>query len=255
MATRHLHRRSSSDVPGRIGVVILAAGRGERFGHGPKSALELAGKSLLEHVVASMGASRRVAEMVVTAPETFFEETAELLRAAQPSVPTRVIEGGSTRQASAHAGVAAVSADVEWVAVTDVARPLVPDATLDSLMAAVLDASSASDWQPCGAVPVVPIIDSVHLIAADRCALIAPFERDRLCAAQTPQFFHRECLVEAHEAAARDGAECTDDVGAVARLGGRVLAVPGDSANIKITYARDLEVAAALHAQALGASS
>ena len=252
-ADGHVHRRYPTDVPGRIGVVILAAGRGERFGCGPKSALELAGRSLLAHVVAAMSASEHLAEIVVTAPEQFVAETSALLRAARPRVPARVVVGGSTRQGSSRAGIAALSGGVDWIAITDVARPLVPFSTLDSLLSTMLedssDGSPSPEPQPCGATPAVSIVDSVHLVGRDGRGLAAPVERDRLRAAQTPQFFRRECIVDAYEAAFRDGVECTDDVGVMARAGGRVLAVPGDSANIKITFERDLHLAEALEAR------
>jgi 2-C-methyl-D-erythritol 4-phosphate cytidylyltransferase len=250
---RHRHHRYPTDEPGRIGVVILAAGRGERFGCGPKSALELAGESLLAHVVAAMAASEQVAEIVVTAPEQFVAETIDLLNAAHPRVPARVIVGGSTRQSSSRAGVAALSEDIDWVAITDVARPLVPHSTVDSLLSAVLEGPPSDSLrpvpQPCGAVPVVSIVDSVHLRSLEGHGLVAPVDRDQLRAAQTPQFFRRECIADAHEAAFHDGVECTDDVGVMTRAGGRVVTVPGDSANIKITFERDLDLAEALVAR------
>jgi len=249
MPNGHLHYPYPTDAPGRIGVVILAAGRGERFGCGPKSAIELAGKSLLAHVVASMSASEHVAEIVVTAPEQFVAETTELLQAARPRVPARVIVGGPTRQGSSRAGIAALSEGVDWVAITDVARPLVPHSTLDSLLSTMLDDSPSTETQPCGAAPAVSIVDSVHLMGPDGRGLAVPVERDRLRAAQTPQFFRRECIAYAHEAAFHHSVECTDDVGVMARVGGRVLAVPGDCANIKITFTRDLHLAEALQAR------
>ncbi len=249
----HQHRPYAIDGPCRTGVVILAAGHGERFGRGPKSAIELAGRPLIDHVVAAMTANRSIAEIVVTAPTEFIVETERMLRAAGSPVPAHVVSGGVTRQASVRAGLAALPPEVNWVAITDVARPLVPRGTVDRLIAALCDADASaraqSSAQPCGAVPVVSVVDSLHLIADDRPLLGGPVDRERLRAAQTPQFFHRSCIVDAHEAAAQDGATCTDDVGAMTRIGVAVVPVPGVATNIKITFAEDLGLAEALYAR------
>ncbi len=70
--------------------------------------------------------------------------------------------------------------------------------------------------------------------------------RDGLALAQTPQAFRREALEEAHRAAVVEGFEGTDDSLVVERSGYRVVSVPGDPLNLKITTAADLRVAAAL---------
>lgn len=249
--TTHQHRPYSVERQWRVGVVILAAGRGERFGRGPKAALELAGKPLIDHVVASMGTSGRVAEMVVTAPEDFLAETTAMLRTAQSPVPAHVVAGGPTRQASVRIGLSSLSPAVDWVAITDVARPLVPRESVDVLISSICESAARVGRQPCGAVPVLPIVDSLHLVDGEGPALAGPFDRDRVRAAQTPQFFRRDCITDAYEAAGRDGVECTDDVGAMSRIGGLVVPAPGASGNIKVTFADDLRLAEALYARSM----
>ena len=59
---------------------------------------------------------------------------------------------------------------------------------------------------------------------------------------QTPQAFRAVALRDAH---ARGG-DATDDAALVEAMGGRVVVVPGDPRNLKITEAADLAVAAAL---------
>lgn len=251
MTGRHQHMPYQLDGSWRTSAVILAAGRGERLGLGPKSAIALAGRPLLHHVVTAMAANDTVAEIVVTAPEDQLEQTAAMLRAARPPLPARVVAGGVTRQASVRAALAAVSAESGWVAITDVARPLVPRGTVDGLAAALRLAAreGRTPVQPCGAAPVVSVVDSVHLLAPDGRMLAGAVDRDRLRAAQTPQFFRRTCAVDAHEAAVRDGSLCTDDVGAMTRIGGVVVPAAGAPANIKITFEGDLGLAEALYAR------
>ena len=60
---------------------------------------------------------------------------------------------------------------------------------------------------------------------------------------QTPQIFSRDLLVKAYEAVAEKNLSVTDEVSAVEQLGARVLLVPNDEFNPKITYSRDLLLA------------
>ena len=181
MTQTHRHERYRLDGPWRTGVVILAAGRGERFGRGPKALLELAGRPLVEHVAAAMAANERVACLVVATGDALVERIEALLRRAALPVPVRVVPGGSTRQQSARAGLAALPQDAQWVAFTDVARPLVPPGVVDVLADRVREhaRSAGADRQPCGAAPVVPVVDSVHLVA-DGGVLARPFDREQL---------------------------------------------------------------------------
>jgi len=73
----------------------------------------------------------------------------------------------------------------------------------------------------------------------------ATLPRAGLWLTQTPQAFRRELLREAHEKAARDGYEGTDDAMLVERLGGRVAMVEGLPQNLKITTPEDLRTARA----------
>jgi 2-C-methyl-D-erythritol 4-phosphate cytidylyltransferase len=62
-------------------------------------------------------------------------------------------------------------------------------------------------------------------------------------AVQTPQGFVTSRLREAH--AALEGS-FTDDAGMVEQNGGRVIVVPGDPRNLKVTFPEDLAVVRAL---------
>jgi 2-C-methyl-D-erythritol 4-phosphate cytidylyltransferase len=74
--------------------------------------------------------------------------------------------------------------------------------------------------------------------------IIETLDRSMLVTVQTPQGFRREILVEAHQIDPDD--DVTDDAGLVERLGGTVVTVPGESANLKVTYPEDLERARAI---------
>ncbi|MEU8497096.1 IspD/TarI family cytidylyltransferase [Streptomyces lavendulae] len=251
----HQHLRDSAR-PRHVGAVILAAGHGERIGAGPKALLEVGGKPLLLHVLESMGSNSAVESVVVTAPHSLVSVFQDLVDSAEQRVPVRVTRGGPTRQHSARLGVEALPPEADWVAVTDVARPFTPRGTVDALLDELWIplGSGRSGRPPCGIIPSLPLVDSLHLLDEDP-FLGAPFDRSLLRAAQTPQIFDRSCATDAYAASAREGLEFTDDAGMIRHFGGSVAAGRGDAANFKITYERDLALAEAFHAHLSTASA
>jgi 2-C-methyl-D-erythritol 4-phosphate cytidylyltransferase/2-C-methyl-D-erythritol 2,4-cyclodiphosphate synthase len=89
------------------------------------------------------------------------------------------------------------------------------------------------------AVPVVAVPDTVREDDGSGFAA-ATVERSRLRLAQTPQGARTDWLVEALEAAERDGVEVTDEGAALERSGRKVRLVAGEVGNVKITTADDL---------------
>jgi 2-C-methyl-D-erythritol 4-phosphate cytidylyltransferase len=231
-------------------VVVLAAGDGVRLGLGPKGLIEILGETLLTRALRSMAGNDCVIEIVVTAPTEAVPTYRELVGSVGHALPVRVVPGGPTRQSSACAGLGAMSSGPQWIAVTDVARPFSRPQVVDELHRRLCSyaAGVTPQRQPCGVVPVVPLVDSLHLVGVDP-TLSGPVDRSTMVAAQTPQLFRRDCLAGAFEAARRAGVTATDEAGMVTRLGGRVLTIPGDHGNLKVTFAGDLALAAAIAAQ------
>ena len=60
---------------------------------------------------------------------------------------------------------------------------------------------------------------------------------------QTPQIFRRELLEKAYRVVFDAAIEITDEISAVERVGGKVVLVPNDEPNFKITYPSDLPLA------------
>jgi 2-C-methyl-D-erythritol 4-phosphate cytidylyltransferase len=137
------------------------------------------------------------------------------------------VAGGATRTDSVRAGLAAVPEGAEIVVVHDAARPLAPV----TLFAAVIDAVRAG---ADGAVPALPVPDTVKRVAEGR--VVTTLDREGLVAVQTPQAFRADVL----RAALAGGAQGTDDAALVEAAGGKVVVVPGDPLNLKITTPYDL---------------
>ncbi|MDQ6839451.1 MAG: 2-C-methyl-D-erythritol 4-phosphate cytidylyltransferase [Actinomycetota bacterium] len=144
-----------------------------------------------------------------------------------------IVAGGPSRSASVRAGLAAVPADVEIIAVHDAARPLVPLSVWTAVLDAVAGGADA-------AIPVLAVTDTVKEVATD--GTLRTLDRSRLVAVQTPQAFRASILRRAHSA----GTDATDDAALVEAFGGRVQRVPGSRRSAKITDPEDLVVAAAL---------
>lgn len=143
-----------------------------------------------------------------------------------------VVAGGATRSASVRAGLAAVPASATVIVVHDAARPLASPA----LFAAVVTALDEDGVD--GAVPGLPVTDTVKRVRGDD--VVATLDRAELVAVQTPQAFRADALRRAHAS----GLDATDDAALVERSGGRVVVVPGEASNVKITTGADLSRAA-----------
>ncbi len=145
-----------------------------------------------------------------------------------------VVVGGPTRAQSVRAGLAQCD-DADVVVVHDAARPMASAALFDAVVSAVTNGADA-------AVPGIAISDTVKRVTSDGVTSVVTetVPRSELVTVQTPQAFRREVLVRAHAS----GAEATDDAALVEAIGGRVVVVPGEPQNVKITEPSDLSILA-----------
>lgn len=223
-----------SSGPG-VAVIVVAGGLGDRLGAAtPKAFVPLRGEPLLVHAVRACRAARCAGALVVVVPADLVGTAEGLLAGAD--LEARVVAGGSTRQDSVRAGLDACPAEAGIVAVHDAARPLLRPSLLDAVVAAL-----GEGWD--AVAPAVAVSDTLKEVDRDG-TVTATLDRTRIRAVQTPQVFRRAALAAAH--AHHAGAAATDDLALVEADGGRVRLVDGDLANLKITYADDLRVAAAL---------
>jgi 2-C-methyl-D-erythritol 4-phosphate cytidylyltransferase len=216
-----------------IGLIVPAAGRGERLGAGvPKALLPLAGQPLLVHAVRGALSSRVVDVVVVAAPADRVAEVRGLLAAEVAEL--RVVSGGDDRRESVARALAELPPEVDTVLVHDAARCLTPPAVFAAVAAALAGGAAA-------VVPAVPVADTVKQVAHG--VVVGTPDRDTLRAVQTPQGFRRDVLERAH---ATEPGAATDDAGLVERLGFEVRVVAGHEEAFKITRSLDLVLAEAI---------
>ncbi len=147
---------------------------------------------------------------------------------AEDAAAERGVAGGSTRAESVRNGLSAVPSEATIVCVHDAARPLATPDLFRRVVAAVVAGVD-------GVVPAVAVTDTIKLVDDDGAVVETP-PRERLVAVQTPQGFRAAMLRLAH-ATGMDG---TDDASLVEHIGGRVVTVPGEAWNEKITTPEDL---------------
>jgi 2-C-methyl-D-erythritol 4-phosphate cytidylyltransferase len=215
----------------RIGVVVVAAGAGARFGADvPKAFVTLHGRTLLAWSVEAALGCPNVACVVVVAPPSHLPE-AERETAGYARVPVRVVPGGAERPDSVAAGLAALPSTVDVVLVHDAARAMAPPSLFTAVAAAVVAGAPA-------VVPGLPVVDTIKQVNETGTVVATP-PRVALRAVQTPQGFRRDVLERAHAEAGPH--PVTDDAALVEALGLPVLVVPGDPRAHKITTPDDLD--------------
>ncbi len=226
-----------SDLSPRCHALVPCAGSGSRAGTAqPKQYQPLAGRPLVQHTLAALGAVARIDRLlVVVAPGD------DTLR--QPGARWQLADcGGATRAESVCNGLdhllASGAAPRDWVLVHDAARCLLTPALVDALIDACLP-------DAVGGLLALPLPDTLKRAQDGRVA--ATVERADKWLAQTPQMFRIGALRAALAPHAASGfAGITDEASAMEAAGQRPLLVRGSAQNVKITYPEDFALAQAV---------
>lgn len=231
-----MSQTSPPGSPPDVGVLLPAAGKGERAGgDAPKQFRRVGGVPMLLRAIRPFAAHPRVREIVVALPAEQAAAPPDWL-AAVAGDRLRLVAGGATRAASVRRALDALDPACTLVLVHDAARPFVSTMEIDSVIAAAEQGS--------GALVAIPVSDTLKR-SGDGRLVDATAPRAGLFRALTPQGFPRALLAAAY-AAAGDTLDATDDAGLVEAAGGRVVLVPGRTTNIKVTTADDFLLAEAL---------
>ena len=228
--------RGAGTGPRNYWLVMPAAGVGRRFGAvRPKQYAPLCGRTVIEWALAPFLTDPRCSGAVVA----LAEDDPYWAAIAPPTV--LVTSGGEERSHSVRNGLAALAGRagrVDWVLVHDAARPCLPRQDLDRLLA---DLAA----HPVGGILATPAADTLKRADAAR-HVQQTVDRAGLWRALTPQMFRYGRLCEALDRAHGSGRVPTDEAQAIEWLGDRPALVEGAAANLKITSAADLALAAAL---------
>ena len=216
-------------------VLLPAAGVGARMGAGqPKQYLDIHGRPMIWHAVRAFERHPGIDRVyvVLSAEDGWWADTDW----SAFSKLTVLRCGGATRAESVVNGLRAMAGEVggeDWVLVHDAARPCLSRVLLDKLLAELSD-------DAVGGILAAPVADTLKRESEGR-RIQETVSREKLWAAQTPQMFRHALLLKALE---RAGNAVTDEASALEFLGLSPRLVESDLTNLKVTYPRDLEMAA-----------
>lgn len=216
----------------RVGAIIVAAGQSARMAGIDKTFAPLQGKPLIVHTLSHFQNFPSISEIVLVLAPQSLSLGKEVVAVHQLTRVSRICGGGETRRDSVRRGLEALH-DCRWVLVHDGARPFLDGPFLERGLAAARETGAA--------VAGVPVKDTIKVVTAQGLVADTP-PRESLWAAQTPQIFRYDLLLEAHQRSSSTLA-ATDDAALVEALGRPVSMFLGSYRNIKVTTPEDLALA------------
>lgn len=222
----------------KVAVIVVAAGKGERFGGGEKKTFaKIDGQPMFLKTVQHFINRDDVAQTIlVIAPEDE-EMVKQKFGANLGFMGIKLIVGGDERPDSVSKGLEAVAEDVELVAVHDAARPCVSEKMIDDVFAEAGKSGAA--------ILAAPLRGTIKK-AAESGVVEETVSREGLWEAQTPQVFKKQVLLDAYARRGEAEGPITDDAQLVELTGHPVALVESDFTNIKVTTRGDQSLANAI---------
>ena len=217
-------------------VLLLSGGIGARVGGSlPKQYIEVNGRMIVSRCIGRVLECGSISGLWIVADESWQEAIAE-------SVPERERILGFSAPGQNRAlsilnglrGIRNVCPEDTIVIVHDAVRPLVSVETLE----ACINACSQHD----GAMPVLPMTDTVYYSDTSGSRVERLLDRSRIYAGQAPEAFRLGKYLEATERLLPEKLLSINGSTEPAILAGMDIAmIPGDKGNFKITTREDLE--------------
>ncbi|WP_244574461.1 bifunctional 2-C-methyl-D-erythritol 4-phosphate cytidylyltransferase/2-C-methyl-D-erythritol 2,4-cyclodiphosphate synthase [Cohaesibacter sp. ES.047] len=228
--------------------IIVAAGVGNRAKRSSdtvaKQYVRIAGKPVLCHTLIPFLESEDIDFVKVVIAEgdrSLYDCAIEPLLSDYPESLLKAkllppVIGGDTRQSSVLNGLDGLADHkLDNVLIHDAARPFVTRQILRRCRSAL--------QQHKACLVATPVTDTIKRVSQDG-VIEATIDRSTLWAAQTPQGFHFDFILEAHRRAAQSVTAAFTDDAAVAEWAGQpVRIVEGSPSNTKLTNREDLDMA------------
>ncbi len=218
----------------KFAVILPAAGASSRFRdkNYKKPFAPLANKAVWLHSAEKFVNRSDVKQMIVVISPDDREYFQFKFAANTAILGIDVVDGGSERAESVANGLAHVKSDIDFVCIHDAARPCIANEWIDK----IFEAGEKSG----AAIFAVPVSSTLKRVGSDH-KVVETISREGVWAAQTPQVFGRQLLLDAH--AKRGSLAATDDAQLVEQLGHPVTVIPGSPVNMKIATREDLRLA------------
>lgn len=211
--------------------IILAAGKGERFGKEDKLLQDLMGKPVIYYSIFILEKVNEIDDIVIVSNKEKIDLLKDLVKKWDFKKVKDIIEGGKERQDSVYNALKSYSY-YNYVLIHDGARPLITEELVKKVVQEGIEKRAV--------ISGIPVKDTIKLISSMKVEKTLP--REKLWQIQTPQFFEYSLILKAHEKAREDNFYGTDDGILVERLDYPVYIVEGEPWNIKITTKEDLEL-------------
>ena len=220
-----------------VAALVVAAGSGSRMGSDiPKQFIEINGVPILRMTLQRLQDAEKVDSIYVTTSPDYVDHYSGIIKNEWSIAKlSGVIAGGSERHDSVWAGLQALEESVEIVLIHDGVRPFVNEPMINASIHAAQSFGAAL-------VGVTPK-DTVKRVEEEFVG--ETINRQELLLAQTPQTFQKKVILAAYEHAFLNNEFSTDDSALVENIGQKVVVVPGDRRNIKVTTPEDLYIARA----------
>lgn len=209
--------------------LVVASGRGERAKTQiPKQYVTLNGKSVLDYTVQNLCNNPQIHHVLCVISQDMVGLYNQCV--TPHSKLLNVTFGGNTRQESVFKGLSDLKKhSPHHVLIHDAVRPNVCGMLIDDLLRA-LDKYD-------GACPAIAVTDSLR--KSDGTIV----NRDGLFTVQTPQAFHFDKILTAHEFCLQNFPleEFTDDIAIAQRFGLKTHFTTGSHKNFKLTYPSDFD--------------
>ena len=219
--------------------VILLSGSGIRFGHLiPKQFIEIKGSPLFSYSLKAFQKNNFIDEIVLVVNPMYIDHVNRYLIDSTRlyTKPIKVIEGGKTRQNSSFLGISSINESDSKVLIHDAVRPLIKQAIIDECINKLDKFKAVST--------VIPVNDTLYCKDNEDRIIDIP-QRENYVRAQTPQGFHLDIILKAHQLAINEGIDTApDDCFLIKKYKlADIGLVAGDINNIKVTYPIDIDFA------------
>ncbi len=220
----------------KFAVILPAAGNSTRFGDTDrkKPFVDLKGRPVWVRTAEAFTGRDDVVQTILCIAADDIEWFKQKFAANLAFMEIEIVAGGTTRAESVENALTCVRDCVDFVAVHDAARPLIVKKWIGEVFAAAEQSGAA--------IPAVRLSSTIKRV--EESTITQTVDRRGLFAAQTPQVFAKQVLLDAY--AKRQGYEATDEAELVERAGHAVTIVPGWPMNLKITTQEDFKMAEAL---------
>ncbi|MCX7845778.1 MAG: 2-C-methyl-D-erythritol 4-phosphate cytidylyltransferase [Dictyoglomaceae bacterium] len=212
--------------------IILAAGKGKRFGKDNKLLQDLMGKPVIYYSIYILEKVSEIDNIVIVSDREKKDLLEELIKEWRFKKVKDIIEGGKERQDSVYNALKFFSF-YNYVLIHDGARPFITEKLVKKIIQEGIEKKAV--------ISGIPVKDTIKLISSMKVEKTLP--REKLWQIQTPQFFEYSLILKAHEKAREDNFYGTDDGVLVERLNYPVYIIEGEPWNIKITTKEDLDLA------------